>query len=49
MLSPHNIHVQQVVRATDGEKSGIGVLEQVCIGPYAPSGFTEFLDGAKGP
>lgn len=46
-LAPENIHVQQVVRATDGEKTGIGVLEQVCIGPYAPSGFTAFLDGAK--
>jgi hypothetical protein len=47
-LSPENIHVQQVVRASDGAgRKGIGVLEQVCIGPYAPSGFTEFLDGAK--
>jgi hypothetical protein len=35
------------VRATDGERNGIGVLEQVCIGPYAPAGFTAMLDGAK--
>jgi hypothetical protein len=47
-LAPENIHVQQVVRATDGKRSGIGVLEQICIGPYAPSGFKDFLDGAKG-
>ena len=45
-LAPENLHVQQVVRASDGERQGIGVLEQVCIGPYAPAGFTEFLDGA---
>ncbi|MFI4975531.1 MAG: hypothetical protein ACHP84_13405 [Caulobacterales bacterium] len=47
MLAPENLHVQQVVRAGDGTKTGIGVLEQVCIGPYAPAGFTQFLDGAK--
>jgi hypothetical protein len=48
MTAPENIHVQQVVRASDGKRTGIGVLEQVCIGPYAPSGFTDFFDGAKG-
>ena len=42
-----NIHVQQVVRATDGERTGIGVLEQACIGPYAPAGFVDIADGAK--
>ena len=47
-LAPENIHVQQVVRATDGTRTGVGVLEQVCIGPYEPSGFAEFLDGANG-
>jgi hypothetical protein len=47
MLARENIHVQQVVKATDGKRSGIGVLEQICIGPYAPSGFNQFLDGAK--
>jgi len=46
-LAPENIHVQQVVRATDGKKTGIGVLEQICLGPYAPAGFTDFFDGAK--
>ena len=48
MLAPQNIHVQQVVRASDGDRTGIGVLEQVCIGPYEPAGFTELFDGAKG-
>jgi hypothetical protein len=47
MLARENIHVQQVVKASDGTRTGVGVLEQICIGPYAPSGFESFLDGAK--
>ncbi len=46
-LAPENLHVQQVVRASDGTRNGTGVLEQVVIGPYAPAGFTQFLDGAN--
>lgn len=46
-LAPEHLHVQQVVRATDGTRTGVGVLEQIVIGPYAPAGFTQFLDGAK--
>ena len=46
LTAPENIHVQQVVRATDGDRVGAGVLEQVCIGPYAPAGFKSFFDGA---
>ena len=42
----HDVHVQQVVRATWGERRGIGVLEQLVIGPHAPSGLTGMLDGA---
>jgi len=48
LLAPENIHVQQVVRATDGMHTGIGVLEQVVIGPYAPAGFVDMFDGAAG-
>lgn len=48
MLAPENLHTQQVVRASDGKSTGIGVLEQIAVGPYAPGGFTEFFDGAKG-
>lgn len=44
-LAPENIHVQQVVKASDGEREGVGVLEQIVIGPYAPGGFKDFLDG----
>jgi hypothetical protein len=28
-----------------GERSGIGVLEQACMGPHEPTGLTGFLDG----
>lgn len=45
-LEPANIHVQQVMRATWGDRQGIGVLEQLAIGPHAPSGFTDYFDGA---
>jgi hypothetical protein len=47
-LAPQNLHTQQVVRASSDGKNGVGVLEQICIGPYAPGGFTSFLDGARG-
>jgi hypothetical protein len=47
-LASSHLHTQQVVRTRDNEgRTGIGVLEQVCIGPYAPAGFTQMLDGAK--
>jgi hypothetical protein len=45
-LDPSCIHVQQVVRATWGERTGLGVLEQLAIGPHAPSGFRDLFDGA---
>jgi hypothetical protein len=47
-LARENLHVQQVVKASDGQRQGIGVLEQVVVGPYAPAGFSQFFDGAKG-
>jgi hypothetical protein len=45
-LDPTCIHVQQVMRATWGERTGLGVLEQLAIGPHAPSGFRGLFDGA---
>jgi hypothetical protein len=42
-----NLHVQQIVRATMGERVGVGVFEQLALGPHEPSGFTELLDGAR--
>ncbi|MEM9563916.1 MAG: hypothetical protein AAGA93_14945 [Actinomycetota bacterium] len=45
-LQPENVHVQQVViAADDAGRTGIGALEQIVIGPYAPAGFTDLLDG----
>ena len=41
-------HVQAIVRARlregDVERDGTGVLEQLVLGPHAPSGFHELLD-----
>ena len=43
-LALDNIHVQQVVRATDGSgRSGVGILEQFILGAYAPYGFEDLL------
>ena len=47
-LAPDTVHLQQVMRATWGERSGLGVLEQLVFGPHAPSGFRSMLDGAPG-
>jgi hypothetical protein len=47
---PLFLHVQAFCRARmrdgDHERRGIGVLEQLVIGPHEPSGFKSFLDGA---
>ncbi len=44
LLAPENVHVQQVVRVSDGRHNGIGVMEQTVFGPYLPHGFTDWLD-----
>jgi len=46
---PDNLHIQAIVKAThkgpDGEASeGIGILEQLTLGPHAPSGWKDVLD-----
>jgi hypothetical protein len=46
-LAFENLHIQQVMRARTGSEEGVGVMEQICIGPHAPSGFTDLIDGAK--
>lgn len=46
-LDPTMIHVQQLCRARSGDRVGIGVLEQLVLGPHAPSGLTGVLDGAS--
>jgi hypothetical protein len=50
-LQPDNLHVQILCKATalsdSGPSEGMGVFEQLIIGPYAPMRLDEFLDGAK--
>jgi hypothetical protein len=46
-LDPRFLHVQQLCRARMGDRDGIGILEQLVIGPHAPSHFTGLLDGAS--
>jgi hypothetical protein len=49
---PQHLHVQALCKVTyrddaGDEEVGRGVLEQLIIGPHAPSGFAEMLDFAK--
>ncbi len=46
-LAPENLHIQQLVRCSDGERVGLGVLEQLCVGPYDSAGFKARFDGAR--
>jgi hypothetical protein len=46
-LALENIHVQQVVKATCGDKVGHGVLEQMHLGPSTKLGFEDWFDGAR--
>jgi hypothetical protein len=46
-LALENLHVQQIVKATCGDKVGHGVLEQMHIGPSSTLGFADWFDGAK--
>lgn len=45
-LALENLHIQQVVRATCGDRVGCGVLEQLHIGPSTTYGFADWFDGA---
>ncbi len=45
LLQMENFHVQQVVRVSDGARSGIGTMEQVILGPYEPAGLAGMTDG----
>jgi hypothetical protein len=51
---PHDppfLHIQAICKFTLNEdnqtKEGLGVLEELLIGPHSPSGFEELLDGSK--
>ena len=45
-LDPRHLHVQQLCRARMDGREGIGVFEQLVIGPHTPSGFKSIIDGA---
>jgi hypothetical protein len=45
-LELSNQHIQQVVRARSGDEEGIGVLEQIHLGPHKRYGFKDFLGPA---
>ncbi|MBM4336565.1 MAG: hypothetical protein FJ108_11740 [Deltaproteobacteria bacterium] len=45
-MEPWHVHVQQLCRVRAGARWGYGVLEQLVIGPHAPSGFQSLLDPA---
>jgi hypothetical protein len=40
------IHVHTLARARLGDKVGIGLIETLCYGRHAPSGFQDLFDGA---
>ena len=46
-LRPENVHIQEVIRVKSGDFVGVGVLEQLVVGPYPRYGFTELLDGVN--
>jgi hypothetical protein len=45
-MDPRHLHVQAVCRARMGDRTGTGILEQLVLGPHAPSGFRSILDPA---
>jgi hypothetical protein len=44
-LEPASIHVQTLCHVSFGARHGIGVLEQLAVGPHQPSGLKGLLDG----
>lgn len=40
------LHVQALSKARWGEREGVGIVEQLIIGPHAPTGLTGIIDGA---
>jgi hypothetical protein len=40
-----SLHLQNLVIATMGDRTGVGVLEQAHFGPHAPTGLTGLTDG----
>lgn len=47
-LDLSSVHVQTLCRVRCGDRSGVGVLEQLALGPHEPTGLTGLLDGYSG-
>jgi hypothetical protein len=45
-MDVRHLHVQQLCRARWGAREGLGILEQLALGPHAPSGLHGILDPA---
>jgi hypothetical protein len=43
-----SIHIQNLVVAHVGDRTGVGVLEQAHFGPHSPTGLTGLFDGHSG-
>ena len=41
---PRYIHIQAVCTVTNGSDHGVGILEQLLIGPHEPTGLTGIID-----
>jgi hypothetical protein len=44
---PYHLHIQAICEATFETRRGIGVLEQLILGPHKPTGFKELFDLAR--
>jgi hypothetical protein len=47
-LDPDMLHIQALARASWGDRSGVGIVEQLIVGPHEPTGLTGLIDGASG-
>jgi hypothetical protein len=43
---PTHQHVHHAARVTMGDRTGVGMFEQIIFGPHTQFGFTDILDGA---
>ena len=41
------MHCEQLVRATWGDRVGVGLFEQIVLGPHEPYGMTGLVDGVR--
>ena len=46
-LDPLMLHVQALAHARWGDRRGVGVVEQLIIGPHEPTGLTGVIDPAR--